>query len=248
MPDDILDTTDKAQGTDQTDQEEQVDTQQADHTEEPGKKKFSDMNAEEQSQFMGSWMGRIVKKQIEESVLPEIQRLQPAQSTPQPGQENDALAKFNEQLQEKIFAGDVLGALQMANQVQKTAEQKISSQQKIAVDREIVNLSDKPFYKDIYTDMKKIAHEATAKGFPAAAAADYAYNKAIAERSVAKEKNNPSGLTMLKGGTPRSKVTEPKLPAAFKKAAERDIASGVFKDEADYIANLSPHIRSQYGI
>uniref|UniRef100_A0A6H1ZRA3 Uncharacterized protein n=1 Tax=viral metagenome TaxID=1070528 RepID=A0A6H1ZRA3_9ZZZZ len=252
MADDNLDTETQAQDTDQSqsaDQgdsqvQDQVDTQQADQQQQDEPRQ--PFTPEEQ-QFIGSWMGRMVKKQIEESILPEIQRLQP-QAPQQMQGSPDALAKFNETLQEKIFTGDVMGAFRMMQQVQDTAKIHISKQQKIAVDRAVTSFSDKPFYKDIYPEMQKIANEAVGNNYPPAVAAELAYNKAIAERSIRKASKDPGKLAVLQGGGKGPKVQTPKLPDAFKTAARRDIAKGIFKDEADYIANLSPNIREKYGI
>jgi hypothetical protein len=47
--------------------------------------------------------------------------------------------------------------------------------------------------------------------------------------------------------TPSNKKTA-KIPAALKAAAQRDISDGIFKDEAEYLANLSPNIKEKYGI
>lgn len=252
MPDENLDTTqaqdtDQSQSADQGDSQvqDQVDTQQADQQQDEPQTPFTP----EQQQFIGSWMGRMVKKQLEESILPEIQKLQPQQTLPQlPGQGTDALAKFNETLQEKIFSGDVMGAFRMMQQVQDTAKIQITKQQKVAADRAITQYSDKPFYKDVYQDMQKIAHEAVGNNYPPEVAAELAYNKAIAQRSINKAKQDPSKLTVLSGGGKGPKVQTPKLPDAFKAAAKRDIAKGLFKNEAEYIDHLSPQVRQKYGI
>ena len=252
MADDNLDTETQAQDTDQSqsaDQgdsqvQDQVDTQQADQQQQDEPRQ--PFTPEEQ-QFIGSWMGRMVKKQIEESILPEIQRLQP-QAPQQMQGSPDALAKFNETLQEKIFSGDVMGAFRMMQQVQDTAKIQITKQQKVAADRAITQYSDKPFYKDVYQDMQKIAHEAVGNNYPPEVAAELAYNKAIAQRSINKAKQDPSKLTVLSGGGKGPKVQTPKLPDAFKAAAKRDIAKGLFKNEAEYIDHLSPQVRQKYGI
>ena len=99
--------------------------------------------------------------------------------------------------------------------------------------------------------MDKIAKQAIRQGVPPQWAADHAYHKALSEHlsSSGREENEDGGrLSMLEGGRQQRKQTGQKLPERFKEAAKRDIAKGVFKDEKDYIANLSPQIREQYGI
>ena len=106
MPDDQLDTTDDAAQNDQGDQTDtdQVDTDQADQD----KKPFTS----EQEQHIGSWLGRIVAKQIDEKVLPALKP-----QTPQPNQEPGALDKFNETLQEKIFSSYETGSNKLRSSV-----------------------------------------------------------------------------------------------------------------------------------
>jgi hypothetical protein len=41
---------------------------------------------------------------------------------------------------------------------------------------------------------------------------------------------------------------KPKIPTELKAAAERDIRDGFFKDEDEYLANLSPQMKAKYGI
>ncbi len=205
----------------------------------------------EQEQYIGSWLGRIVKKQIEEGVLPHIQQQQPAiqqQGNP------DAMKQFNEKLQEKIFAGDVTGALQDFMNVQEHAKQNLTKTQKVQTDRAVTSFSDKPYYKDIYQDMEKIARDTVAQGFPPEAAAVFAYNTAKANYLEAKiagggnRGDDDSSLDMLPGGKRQPNKKAIKLPAQFKAAFERDKMKGLFKDEQDYINNLSPAIRQKYGI
>ena len=198
----------------------------------------------EQEQYIGSWLGRIVKKQIEESVLPHLQQ----SPTQVPTQEPDALNKFNEKLQEKIFSGDVMGALNMAQNVQKQADQTLSKQKTIETDRALTALSDQPFYKDTFGEAQKIAHDAVQAGYPPGPAAEYAYNKAKASFLERKLSGDNEGLNLSDGGKPPTRTKTPTLPPEFKRACKRDIAKRLFKNEKEYIEHLSPSIRAKYGI
>ena len=213
-----------------------VDTDQADQDPKP----FTS----EQEQYLKSWGGRINKDVAE--IKQMLQGQQP--QTPQPTQEPGALDKFNEQLQEKIFAGDVMGALQMASNVQDQAKQTLNKNQKIETDRALTALSDQPFYKDTFGEAQKIAHEAVQLGYPPEAAVEYGYNKAKANYLEKKLAGDDSGLDLSGGGKPSPRTKAPKLPPEFKKAYERDKAKGLFKNEKEYIEHLSPNIRAKYGI
>jgi len=197
----------------------------------------------EQEQHIGSWLGRIVAKQIDEKVLPALRP-----QAPQPNQEPGALDKFNETLQEKIFSGDVMGALQMANNVQEQTKQTLSNNKRIETDRALTALSDKPFYKDTFGEAQKIAHEAVQAGYPPEAAVELGYNKAKANFLERKLAGGDENLNLSEGGRPPSRTKTPKLPPEFSKACKRDIAKGLFKNEKEYIDALSPSIRAKYGI
>ena len=237
MPDDQLDTvTVDAAQVDQIDPDAQVDTDQADQQ---AQKPFTP----EQEQYLGSWLGRIVAKQIDEKVLPNVQP-QPQTST----QEPDALKKFNEELQMKIFSGDVMSALSMASNVQKQTDQTLSKQKTIETDRALTALSDQPFYKDTFGEAQKIAHDAVQAGYPPGPAAEYAYNKAKASFLERKLSGDNEGLNLSDGGKPPTRTKTPTLPPEFKRACKRDIAKRLFKNEKEYIEHLSPSIRAKYGI
>ncbi len=219
------------------DAQDQVDTDQADQDEEKG---FN----EKQLQQMYSATGRLVKKHVEEAIAPLMER----QAAPAQG--DDALEKFNKDLSEQLFSGDLTGAIDKALTVRERAKANIDAQTTIDTDRAITSYSEDPLYKDIYQDMKKIAHEKRANGFPPAAAAELAFAQAKTNLYEKKDANpDDENLSMLPGGQPpRKKAGKVKLAPEFKKACERDIASGKFKDEAEYIAYLSPHVRQKYGM
>ena len=114
----------------------------------------------EQEQYMGSWFGRIVSNQLEEKVMPHLNKVSETQPTniPNAGSE-DALTKFNEKVQTMIFDGKVLEAFQLVQDVQNRAKTNVSQAQKVETDKLITNLSDQPYYKDIFSDVKNIASE-----------------------------------------------------------------------------------------
>ncbi len=217
--------------------EEVVDTQEADQQEEVG---FN----EKQLQQMFSATGRIVKKQIEESVMPMLQTLQPQA---QPG--GDALDDLNQNLQTKMFEGDIVGVINEVVGMREKAATSAKGQQDVETKKAIASMSDRPYYKDTYPEIEKLTSDYVTAGYPPAAAADAAYQKAKGQHLERQLSGNTDvNLGVSGSGRRQGRTSTPKLPEAFKKAAERDIAAGHFKDEADYIANLSPDIRAKYGM
>jgi len=202
----------------------------------------------EQEQYIGSWMGRIIKKQIEESIVPLVNQ---AASRPTYSPQNDSgdvLKKFNEEVSEQLFT-DPVAAIQKVMRAIDASKTQLTNAQTVQVDKAITSFSEDPLYKDIYQDVKAIAHERAGKGYPADAAADYAFTKA--KLNYMEKKSSPGdegGFSLSDGGRSIRTTKTPKLPQEFKKAAARDIAKGLFKNEAEYIAGLSPAIRAKYDI
>lgn len=233
MTEDLLDTDeDVSAQDDQIDQDIQVDTDQADQ--EP-QKPFTP----EQEQYIGSWMGRIVKRHVEDAVRSSIPAHQP-----QPDYSGQTGAtpidKLNEKLQERIFSGDVYGALSDVVDLKEKARKNLTDTQMLTTDRAITGFSEDPYYKEIFSDVQKVARQYVGQGYPPKAAAETAFHKVktgYLERKVSGDRDT-SNLGMLSGGrrVPGKKTI--KLPPQFKKAAAREIADGIFKDEAEYIAHL----------
>lgn len=242
-----LDTNDSAQDdqTDQTDQtdQDQVDTDQADQIQKP----FTP----QQEQYMGSWMGRNIKKHVEDAIAPLIQGQQQQPIVDPPGDGGNLQTEFDEQVQADFFAGKTSKAIGDVLDVRERVKINIATNKKIEVDKAITALSDQPYYKDIHGEMKAIAHEAVANGYPPDAAVKLAYNQAKGDHLQRKmDGDNPGSgdLDRLPGGTRQSRQTKTKLAPEFKKACEEGIAKGLFKDEQEYINYLNPAIRQQYGM
>jgi len=200
----------------------------------------------DQEQYIGSWMGRIIKKQFDESVMPVLQDAINRKPTFHPGGDNEVLKKFNEELSEEMFTNP-LGAIQKAVNAIEQSKVELTKTQTVQVDKAITSHSDDPLYKDIYQDMRAIAHDAVKKGYPPGPAAEYALAKAKANHFENATKGE-GGLNFADGGKSTAGKKTPKLPPEFKKAAARDIEKGLFKNEAEYIESLSPAIRAKYGI
>lgn len=204
--------------------------------------------SKKQMEQLSTLVGRISKKQLEEHVLPLLQR--PAQPASGPANE-DALKSFNEKLQTKIFEGDVMGAFQMADDVRNRAKTNLSEMQKNQTLQQLTKFSDKPFYKETYSEMKKFAEEVVGQGYPPEAAAEYGYFKAKSQYLEEKLSggDGEKDLGFVEGGRPPVRGTKVnKLPPQFQAAMERDIRDGLIKDEADFRKTLHPSIRKQFNI
>jgi len=204
--------------------------------------------SKKQMEQLATLVGRISKKQLEENVIPLIQSRREEPAVPSV-QRNETIKAFNDQLQQKIFDGDVLGAILMATDVQNRAKDSLTKTQVREVEKNIISYSDKPYYKDIHSDMDKIAKEAIGQGVPPDWAVEHAYHKALSDHLSGSRNNNDDGsLDMVGGGKQRTRTKEPKLPDNFKAAFERDKEKGLVKTEKEWIDLLSPKVRAQIGI
>jgi len=161
------------------------------------------------------------------------------------------LDKFNEQLQDEILSGNVMGALDKYTKLQESAKLETQKRTHGALTKALTDLSEKPYYEDIYQDMEKTANELVAKGYPPDAAAETAYFRAKADHL---EKTRGGGsdddvpLSMASGGKRPAKDKTTKLPEAFERAYERDKQDGLVKDRQDFVNSLSPQVRAQHGL
>ena len=194
---------------------------------------MSDM-FEKQSDKLTSHFGRIVSKQFEEKYMPQIK-------------ENQVdTEKLNEQLSNKLFGGDVNGTVRdIIKKVNDEDKIVVQEKQKL-ITAEMEKFADQPLYKETEDSIKKIANEAIAKGFPPAPAVEMAYEKA--GRQYLQNKDPEYKLGMSSGSKPQKRTKTAKMPSELKAAAARDIADGFFKDEAEYLAELSPAMKAKYGV
>jgi len=113
----------------------------------------------------------------------------------------------------------------------------------------VVGYAKDEIYNDIQGDMVSISKQKIASGWPPKAAVEFGRQEA--ERKFLRTKlygPEHEGLEMSSGGRPRPIVKKKGLPDMYKKACARDMADGIVKDEADYIKNLSPQVRKEFGL
>ena len=194
---------------------------------------MSDM-FEKQSDKLTSHFGRIVSKQFEEKYMPQIK-------------ENQVdTEKLNEQLSNKLFGGDVNGTVRDIIKKVNDEDKMVVQEKQNLITAEMEKFADQPLYKETEDSIKKIANEAIAKGFPPAPAVEMAYEKA--GRQYLQNKDPEYKLGMSSGSKPQKRTKTAKMPSELKAAAARDIADGFFKDEAEYLAELSPAMKAKYGV
>ena len=163
---------------------------------------------------------------------------------------DDAMKAFNEKVQEKLFGGDVVGAMNMVNDLRERAKSNLTQAQNINLMKGLTTYSDQPYYEDIQPDLQKLAREKMAEGAPVDKALRWAYAEAKANFLENKLTGDKGGSFNLSGGGRPSQRTpqQKELPKQFKAQCQRDIADGHYKNESEWRAALSPRIREQYGI
>lgn len=204
-----------------------------------------------QLQQLGSLVGKIAVSHINEKVLPLIkEKGEPIQPALEPGDQDNAYQKFNEKIAEKFYGGDPMGAFRMMMDVQKKAQENLTQTQKTQTDKLLGTYSDKPYYKEIYQDMKDRAQTLVGQGYPSDAACRTAYAEAVNDFTQQNKggEGEEGDLEMLGGGRPPKTPKKPKLPERLKAAAARDIEQGLFKNEEEWIEQLSPQVRQAHGI
>jgi len=201
----------------------------------------------EQEQYIGSWLGRMVAKQVEEKILPKVQEAAKLHQ-PLPNQGgDDAVKKFNEEIT-TLFFENPLEAFNRMMTVRENAGKQISSTKKLQLEKTLTSYSDKPLYKEVYNEMKQMAEAAMNEGYPPEAATEYAYYKAKSNHLEGVRNEDEGGFGNMGGGMRKPTKKKAELPPQLKAAAQRDISDGLYKDEAEYIKALHPKVREQYGI
>lgn len=200
-----------------------------------------------QLQQISSIMGNLIKKSIDEQVIPLVSKREPLPTdTSLP--DNPAVKQFNERLAEKIYSGDIIGALTEFQKVQERANQNLSKQQQTDLNKAISGLEERPHYKDVHSDLEKMANDLVKKGYPAGPAAELAYQTSVNNFVMGNAGDNSGSLSMISGG--RRTITKPdgKLPPQFEKAYQQGKDKGLFTDRKDYVNSLDPRVVAQYGI
>lgn len=203
----------------------------------------------EQEQYIGSWMGRIIKKQFDENVLPHL-KTQNQASVPVKEQD-EALKLFNEKVQEKLFSGDAVGAMDMVLNLKERAKENLTQTQNMNLMRGLTTYSDKPYYEDIQPEMQKLAKEKVSNGWPVQAALDASYSEAKAahlEQRLTGGDREHSNLNLSASGRQAARTKATRLPPAFEKQCAKDIADGIYKNRDEWVKALAPKVKESLGL
>lgn len=201
----------------------------------------------DQEAYIGSWLGRIVKNQIDEHVLPEIRKMSVSKPPTQPVLQGDALQKFNEQLQEKILENP-MEAINMVLDVREKAKKNLESVAAQRMTAALTEFSSDDTYKEVFPEANKLAKKYLDQGHAPQLAAQLGFQEAKLKRLEGGSKWNEGSLSMASGGMRRQETKAPKLPDALRTAYERDKKDGFAKDEKQWIGNLSTETRRKYGL
>ena len=166
---------------------------------------------------------------------------------------NPDLAKLNEKWQNEILAGNVVGVLDEYTNLLSTHQRNVTDSQQAELSRSLADFDEQPFFAEMKADVRKTAETYVRKGVAPSVAVELAYNKHKAEFLsgivATVNKSNPASLEFMKGGgkkPPGDTDYSKKLPEDLEAAFQRD--KKLFKDRKDYLAHMSPRVKTQYGI
>ena len=193
-----------------------------------------------------------VVKQMSEKI-DSLTPTQPYVPTQDVSVNQTGLEKLNEKWQERILSGDVVGVLDEYNQLNKQAQENLSKLNKGKVDNILGTLKEKPFFDDVKDVVRENAYTLVSNGYSPEDATSYAFEKARADFQAkllaSLNAQNPGALETLRGGKASPPPEEKgKLPPNVEAACQRDIQAGIVKDRAEWIANLAPALKAQYGV
>jgi len=154
--------------------------------------------------------------------------------------------KLNEDLSNKMFGGDVNGTVRDIIKAVNREETDLASKKTEALRDEMKKFEGTPLFKETSKEVEKIAQEALSKGYPPAPAVELAF--ATAKNNYFANSNPDLKLGMSGSGGQSKQQKKSKIPTELKDAAARDISDGIFKDEADYLANMPSSLKEKYGI
>jgi len=202
-------------------------------------KTFGDMTPDQ----VQSWFGRINKEQItkqfDEKVMPILNELKT-------GRQDTDTSQLSEDMQNLMFT-DPEKFFEMGMEKYQKKVKNVTDLKTKSIDEAILGHSEDPLYREIHSEMKKIAISKAREGWPPEAAVTYA--KSEAEKNYLKRQaGDDNDLEMLSGGGSPSRKKKVSLPPKLKEACMRDIRDGIVKDEADFIKAMSPKLREIYGV
>lgn len=202
-------------------------------------------------QRIKSWVGRIEasNKTTQAQLSALTEKIESLNQKPSFGEDDNA--KFNEKLHNMILQGNVMEALNLVNNVNRTAEQQMRASEKKRFDAVVESLSDDPIMKneDLSKKVKDAAQALMSQGYDAKVAVNQAKlaveNEALRDMA-SKGKVNLDMLGAGGGKPPAKKQAE--LPPEAERAYQAGKSKNIFVDRQDYIDNLDPRVREAWGL
>ena len=205
------------------------------------------MTKKEIEDHVGTRVGRLIARQIDEKVLPLMQEISDRQVRPMPPVKEPP-TDYNAGIFNDV-EGTVNAIRDKERRERNLATDEANKDKEREMNKLIVGHAEEDIYGEIQSDMSAIAKKKINDGWPPQAAVEFARGES--ERKLLRSKvygPEHEGLEMSSGGRPRPRVKKKGLPDMYKKACARDMADGIVKDEADYIKNLSPQVRKEFGL
>jgi len=179
----------------------------------------------------GSWMGRLIKKQFDEGVMPILNEIKSGISKPVEHAPDSTLQDLMFTDPDKFF--DM--GLQRATERQKNLSESRVGQMNL----EIQKLSEDPDFKELHSDITEEARKRIGKGYPIQEAVESAVLAARVKLLSGKLNPRDENLAMLDGGRNKQRTKTTKLTDVEEKACARDIRDGIFKTKAEWIEQHS---------
>jgi len=208
---------------------------------------------------LSSWIGRVEAANKEQakkfdSMMEKLDSLANSNSTGKPQFGDDEQAKFNEKLHEMILDGRVTEAFSLVNQVNAEAQNRIKAadEKKFAVALDAIK-DDDVMKGELAPKVEESARALMEQGHDPETAVSFAKTSVENEalKGIIQSGNaTPASLKMLggSGGQKPPAATENKLPPAAEEQYQKGKEKGLFKDRNDYIKNLDPRIRAEWGL
>ena len=207
-------------------------------------------------QRLQSWLGRVEKNQKDmtdkfASIAERLESMS-SQGPQKPEFGDDEQAKFNEKLHEMILNGNVTEAFKIYQNVERKAQSLIKQKDQKQFESAISSLAEDPIMKneDLAKKVTESAQALMQQGYSPDAAVRTA--KVTVENEALKNMAQTSGtvnLDMLGGGGKQPPQTKEKtLPPGAERAYQQGKEKGYFKNREEYLENLDPRVRAEWGL
>jgi len=210
-------------------------------------------------QKFASWTGRLEAQQKQDRETIKVLREELAEARkpaiqPNTGHQDSAMKAMDDKWAERILQGDVAGVLEEYTNLRRTAEEILSRKNVTELDMALSGLEEKnvKYIKEVKDGVRKVAASLLGQGYSPQDAVAFAYEKARADHldklvgSSGDAGFDSASLETSTGGSKHEDAgaRKGKLNSEGKKAWEKN--KTYFKDEAEFIATMSPRVRERF--